>query len=263
MKVALFDMDGTLTPPREKMSYKMAAALAAMQVQNFKIGIVTGSGMNYVKQQCSTMFDMSPVNHTTIEYFPCNGTKHFRYTQNNALATLIYESHMKDAIGIQRYNNIIYELASFQCRLGKKPYCDQIPLTGNFIDCRGSMINWCPIGRNAEQQDRAAWKKLDLKYDIRLNILNSFFNIDIFKDLEVKLGGSTSFDIFPKNWDKTFVLKNFDENDQIYFFGDRCEENGNDKEIYEEVSSRSNCRAFKTTGPEHTLRLIDNLLKGA
>ena len=140
MKVALFDMDGTLTPPREKMSYQMTASLSKLQSSGFKIGIVTGSSMDYIAQQCSAMFDMTPVNYLDIEYFPCNGTKHYRYSQNSFSKELIYENHMKKEIGDSQYNRIIYELASFQCRLGKADYGNKIPLTGNFIDTSSKIM---------------------------------------------------------------------------------------------------------------------------
>ena len=241
----------------------MTAALGRLQDNGFKIGIVTGSGMDYIIQQCNSMFDMTPVNYLDIDYFPCNGTKSYKYAKGQYSPELIYENHMKEKLGEKAYKKIIYELASFQCRLRNTDYGEEIPLTGNFIDCRGSMINWCPIGRNASKQERKLWCNLDKEHDIRLNILNSYFNIDMFQNLTVKLGGSTSFDIFPKGWDKTYVLRNFSDHDHIYFFGDKCEENGDDKEIYDEVLRRENGKAFKTKNPDHTIKLIDGILKGS
>jgi len=261
MKIALFDMDGTLTPPREKMKYSMTVALSKLQDKGFKVGIVTGSSMNYITQQCSAMFDMSPVDYVEIDYFPCNGTKSYKYARGKVNPEMVYENHMIEALGKEKYNNIIYELASFQCRLRNSDYASKIPLTGNFIDCRGSMINWCPIGRNASRNERALWEELDNAHNIRINILENFFNIETFEGLTVKLGGSTSFDIFPEGWNKTFVLSNFADSDEIYFFGDRCEGQGNDRELYEELLSRANCHAFKTESPAHTLSLIEELLK--
>ena len=263
MKIALFDMDGTLTLPRGKMKYNMSVSLSKLQNAGYKVGIVTGSGMDYIVQQCAVMFDLSPVDYLNIDYFPCNGTKSYRYSGGRQLADLVYEKHMRDHIGRDIYSDIIYELASFQCRLRSAPYGKKIPLTGNFIDCRGSMINWCPIGRNASQSEREEWQALDKEHNIRINILKNFFNIDMFKNLSVKLGGSTSFDIFPVGWNKTFVLSNFNADDEIYFFGDRCEGDGNDKELYEALLARDGCHAFKTENPSQTMDLIEKLLKGS
>ena len=69
----------------------------------------------------------------------------------------------------------------------------------------------------------------------------------------VKLGGETSFDIYPKGWDKTYALKHFPDH-KCWFVGDRCTGSGNDKEIYDLLKKEN--RAFKTTGPEHTAEII-------
>ena len=38
------------------------------------------------------------------------------------------------------------------------------------------MINWCPIGRNANKDQRDKWKELDKKYNIRVSILERIRN---------------------------------------------------------------------------------------
>ena len=52
--LCLFDMDGTLTPVREKISQPMIESLRALEKVS-DIGIVTGSGMNYVREQCEEL----------------------------------------------------------------------------------------------------------------------------------------------------------------------------------------------------------------
>ncbi len=71
--------------------------------------------------------------------------------------------------------------------------------------------------------------------------------------IEVKIGGDTSFDIFPKGWDKTYCLKHFSDY-EVWFVGDRCREGGNDKELYNFLWGYG--RSFETEGPEHTKKLI-------
>ena len=50
-KIVLFDMDGTLTPPRKRMENNVLNSLGRLQKSGFEIGIVTGSDMNYLLQQ--------------------------------------------------------------------------------------------------------------------------------------------------------------------------------------------------------------------
>ena len=66
-----------------------------------------------------------------------------------------------------------------------------------------------------------------------------------------KLGGDTSFDIYPKGWDKTYCLKFF-EGYNKFFVGDRCYENGNDYEIFQKLNSNS----WSTTKPSETIQII-------
>ena len=50
-RIVLFDMDGTLTPARKVMEHSTFAALKSLHKNGYEIGIVTGSGMDYIKEQ--------------------------------------------------------------------------------------------------------------------------------------------------------------------------------------------------------------------
>ena len=71
--------------------------------------------------------------------------------------------------------------------------------------------------------------------------------------ITIKLGGDTSFDIYPTGWDKTYGLRHFSGWD-VWFVGDLCYENGNDLEIYESCGSQG----FQT-GPNETVEIIKNI----
>ena len=70
--LCLFDMDGTLTPVREKISQPMIESLRALEKVS-DIGIVTGSGMNYVREQCEELLSSG----IDLTVYPCNGTQAF------------------------------------------------------------------------------------------------------------------------------------------------------------------------------------------
>ncbi len=147
-----------------------------------------------------------------------------------------------------------------QLRIKRTLYGKLVPLTGNFIDCRGSMINWCPIGRNATHDDRKKWVELDQQHNIRNNFIDCYFRSPIYESVEVKLGGSTSFDIFPLGWDKTYVLRNFKKEEEVWFVGDKCDNLGNDKELYDAIKLRSSGESFKTNGPIKTIEIIEKFI---
>ena len=77
------------------------------------------------------------------------------------------------------------------------------------------------------------------------------------------MGGDTSFDIYPTGWDKTYALQHFQDR-TVWFVGDRCEENGNDKTIYDALQKHN--RSFKTNGVDNTreimLEIISSIKKG-
>ncbi len=76
-------------------------------------------------------------------------------------------------------------------------------------------------------------------------------------DITVKLGGDTSFDIYPVGWDKTFPIEKGLFNDyHIHFIGDRCNKNGNDYEIY----SHHAVEGHKTESPEQTIEIVNKIL---
>ena len=74
----------------------------------------------------------------------------------------------------------------------------------------------------------------------------------------VKLGGETSFDIYPEAQDKTYALKHFPDH-ICWFVGDRCGEGGNDKEIYDALIRER--RAFATSDTQKTATIIKRIIK--
>ncbi len=253
--VVLFDMDGTLTPPRMKMDPSMIYPLVNLQSSGFEIAIVSGSDMDYIKEQCEIMLDINALDPEKIYFLPCNGTKYFKF-QNSKFEN-VYEKNMKSELGKEKYRSVIYQL--FESQKAAR-YClggNNIPLSGTFIQYRGSTINWCPIGRDATTEERKEWVELDKKHKIRESLLRRIKSIPVFKELEIKLGGETSFDIYPKGWNKTFSWKLFKDYEKIYFVGDKCKENGNDYEAF--IMAAEN--GYETMGPENTKEIIKKIIE--
>jgi len=257
MKIVLFDMDGTLTPAREKMDETMLSTLIDLQREGYDIGIVSGSDMDYITEQCSLLFEVNSFDYRAVHWFPCNGTKYYRFYKSGSRQT-VYENDMIKLIGKKDYRFLISTCINVQKHIVDTTDC---PLTGKFFDYRGSTLNWCPIGRLADKEDRLKWIDLDESLGIRqewLAHIKFIMKKQGINSLEFKLGGDTSFDIFPTGWDKTFVLQNFSKSDEIFFIGDRCGINGNDKELYDAVKLRLAGDSFQTNGPSKTITIINN-----
>lgn len=257
--ICLFDMDGTLTEPRKKIKKDMINSLQELS-NHMEIGIVTGSDFDYVEQQCFEMFDIGGVDPAKVRIFPCNGTKEYRW--NGSCYQLVSDVDMIETIGQANYSKTIKALLSNQLII---TIAHDLPYTGTFFQYRGSLLNWCPIGRSAGDEERNAWTTLDLERGIRshwIDNLEEMFN-DYGIDVTVALGGSTSFDIYPNGWDKTFVMNHLDEYD-TFFIGDRCQPGGNDKALYdlhlELYDDPTKIHAWETSSTEQTRETIQYII---
>jgi len=252
--IVLFDMDGTLTKPRKVMESNIIPALREL-AKHSEIGIVTGSDYDYVHQQIGMLLERSELRYR-IHILPCNGTKYYPPPNiANSEYRIAHQVNMREKLGETRFRAVISFLLQRQNLISLY----DIPFTGHHVDYRGSLINWCPIGRNATEADRKKFVEFDNRNSssFREDEIRGF-NVRVIRDMginniTIKMGGDTSFDIFPTGWDKTYCLRHF-PNHRHYFVGDRCEESGNDWELYEAL--RGAGRAYKTAGPEETSRII-------
>lgn len=250
----LFDVDGTLTESREHLKTKMLKALREL-CRHAEIGFLTGSGLEYIKEQLWPALNDPIIKHN-CHLLPCNGTEYLITDGDEEIIfNPISKALMEEEIG----SGMLQELMKLLCELQAQIVNEyKIPLGGSFIQNRQSMINWCPIGRTSQRDARQAFKILDDKLNIRrkyFDILNAEMKSRKI-ELVLKLGGDTSFDIYPHGWDKTYALNHFNEKEwNFWFVGDRCYPAGNDYEIFEYLKETG--RAFETSGPQETLEIID------
>jgi len=263
--IVLFDMDGTLTPARKKISKRMVNAIIDL-LMHTEVGIVTGSGLDYLKEQCSDLWNNSRFLSSgdklwDIILLPCNGTQLFGW--NGEAWSSSHNASMRDRLGNESMDRLFQGIVYLQTKY-IDDYFGISPLTGHFISSRGSLINWCPIGRNANDKDRKVFTELDDGYRVRLRMRDqliawmSSYNIE---NITVALGGSTSLDIYPDGWDKTYALNHFPDDIIPWFVGDKCKGTGNDRSIYEKLLKTGN--SFETSGPNETIKIIcDKIIPG-
>lgn len=256
--IVLFDMDGTITPPRKKITREMIAKLRELS-KIADIGIVTGSGYDYLIQQCQELwYEIGSVPCESITLLPCNGTQVYRSTKSRRFA-LDYKADMREELGDEVLDRVMTCLTHMQFlhTCNKPPHS----LTGHFISYRDSIINWCPVGRNANSTQREEFIKFDTETKSRLSakdMIQKYLVLHGIENVVLALGGSTSIDIFPEGWDKTHALQHF-PGKECWFVGDSCGIDGNDRTIYEHL--RDSERSFETSGPEETIRIIDQIIQ--
>ena len=253
--VVLFDMDGTLTEPRKPFASILSSPLKQL-VQVADIGIVTGSDLPLLQEQMGSVLNDNAIRYS-LHILPCNGTQYLKPPVFPSDSHIPTESDsMQGKLGRVAWRRLMEIIINQQLRASEL----DIPLAGHFIDNRSSMINWCPIGRSASELERKKFGTFDRKYSFRRRVLSelrSELTSATIDNVTVKLGGETSFDIYPTGWDKTYSLRYF-ENSNVWFVGDRAQTpKGNDYEIYKACEPRS----YHTTGPEKTVQIIEEIIK--
>ena len=115
------------------------------------------------------------------------------------------------------------------------------------IEERVGMVNISTVGRTANNVLRKEYYDWDNKRGERQKIVNHLS--PRYPNLEFAIGGEISIDIYPKGRDKSQVLE--DMEGKTIFFGDRCEQGGNDHTI-----AMKSDKYFNVTGWQDCMRLL-------
>ena len=119
------------------------------------------------------------------------------------------------------------------------------------IEERVGMINISTIGREASPKQRREYLVWDQTNKEREKIIGELRAKH--KDLEFSIGGEISIDIHPKGADKSQVLGNM--LGETVFFGDSCEQGGNDYAI-----AHGSDRFYSVKNPDFTRNVLDSML---
>eukprot|EP00184_Porphyridium_aerugineum_P006730 CAMPEP_0184700744 /NCGR_PEP_ID=MMETSP0313-20130426/15785_1 /TAXON_ID=2792 /ORGANISM="Porphyridium aerugineum, Strain SAG 1380-2" /LENGTH=253 /DNA_ID=CAMNT_0027160551 /DNA_START=221 /DNA_END=982 /DNA_ORIENTATION=+ len=235
--IVLFDVDGTLTKPRNEVTPDMLECLDKLR-QKVYIGMVGGSDLKKQKEQLGD---------NVLDIFD------YTFSENGLVGyegqTLINETSISEFLGEDKLQELINFILEYFSKI-------KLPVKrGTFIEFRKGMLNVSPIGRNCSQKERDEYEVYDLEHKIRETMVKALR--EKFKDygLEYSIGGQISFDVFPTGWDKTYCLRFLDEFKTVHFFGDKTFKGGNDYEIYE--SERTIGHSVKTY--EDTIRICNEL----
>nr|XP_025130474.1 phosphomannomutase 2 isoform X1 [Bubalus bubalis] len=203
--LCLFDVDGTLTAPRQKITKDMDCFLQKLR-QKIKIGVVGGSDFEKVQEQLG-----DDVIKKYDYVFPENGL--VAYRDGKLLCKQNIQGHLGEALIQDLINYCLSYIAKI--KLPKK--------RGTFIEFRNGMLNVSPIGRSCSQEERIEFYELDQKENIRQKFVEDLRKEFAGKGLTFSIGGQISFDVFPDGWDKRYCLEHVEKDGYktIYFFGDK------------------------------------------
>ena len=236
-KIYIFDVDGTLTPSRQRMTEEFAKFFDEWTNKN-KYYLVTGSDINKTKEQVPIAYiDRAQ------GIFTCCGNQF--YIEDK----LIYENKFNIPDDLLKYLEDTLDNSDYPVK------------AGNHIEDRDSLLNFSMVGRRCSLQERKNYFEYDKLTGERQEIAKYIRNT--WEDLDAVIGGQISIDIYPKGNDKSQVLEHIEKQHrigEIIFIGDRIEGGGNDYPLAELMNTMKNCNSHQTKGPEETKQILEKLI---
>lgn len=232
-KQFIFDVDGTVTPSRDIINQQFAVWFKDF-ASNSQCYFVTGSDRNKTIEQLT-----KPIYNLAVRVYQCSGNDVWQQDKN------IYSGIVNLPEAIKQELEGWLTRSKFKCR------------SGNHIEERPGLVNFSIVGRNATMEQRYLYRGWDDHKSERKMISEDMKGK--FPDWNFQVAGETGIDITPVGCDKSQILKDFDlVNDDIYFFGDKTSQGGNDYEIAYELASAGH-KIYQVNGWEHTWNILKKL----
>ena len=206
MRKFIFDVDGTVTPSRKMISIEFLPFFYKFTSDN-DVYLVTGSDRE------KTIEQVTPgIYNNCKRVYNCSGCDVYEGDKN------VYRSEWELPWEVERFLDDELDYSQFPLR------------NGNHIERRPGTINFSILGRDKDpsvgRDEYIKWNKdTNEREDIAYRLRSAF------PGLSVALGGQTGLDIGPYGSDKSQILRDFSEDDELHFFGDRMELGGNDHSL--------------------------------
>ncbi|VDP85229.1 unnamed protein product [Echinostoma caproni] len=213
--ICLFDVDGTLTKPRNVIEPGFLQQLLALQ-SRVPIAVVSGSDFAKVAWQLGGEPVMEKIGYVFSE----NGLVVHRFGK------LIQSTSIVDYLGEELIQKFINYALGYLSKL-------ELPRKrGTFVEFRKGLINICPVGRSCTQAERDEFAEYDEIHRVRERFVEDMRKNFGHTELQFAIGGQISIDVFPKGWDKRYCLQFLTDFPTIHFFGDKTAQGGNDYEVF-------------------------------
>lgn len=230
----IFDVDGTLTPSRQPITDEFREFFLQF-TQNHDVFLVSGSDYAKTVEQIGAEITEDAVRRV----YSCSGNS-------------VWER------GIEQYKSnwrLPDEAATWLEKVLETS--DYPEKTGNHIEHRPGAVNFSIVGRNADLDQRARYVQHDTATDERVKLAKDF-NLQFDRlGVVATIGGETGIDITEKEKDKRQILKEFEDRD-VVFFGDKCQEEGNDYPLVKAIRDRAyeQDRVHHVSGWQETMDLL-------
>lgn len=212
IKLVAFDLDGTLTQHKTPLSDKNKAVLDALG-QRYDL-LMVGAG------QCMRIFNQ--LNQYPIDVIGNYGLQSARYNKETKALDIVCDEKLPcDRVSVEERVTMLRNKYGFT------------EFAGNNVEFHPSGCVTFPIlGTAAKQEDKLAF---DPDRSKRRKIYAEV--CETFSEYVVFVGGSSSFDMAPKPYNKYYALDLYCKekgyaHDEVVFVGDDYGMGGNDESVY-------------------------------
>ena len=227
----IFDVDGTLTPSRQKIEHEFWAPFLIF-CRNHDVYLVTGSDRQKTLEQLGL-----DICYTAKRVYNCSGSDVYEKDKN------VYRDNWELP---KKVENFLMDELAYSC----------FPIrNGNHIERRPGGVNFSILGRDKDpmlgREEYIKWDKERLeREDIADRLRNQF------PELNVQIGGQTGLDI--SNKDKSQILRDF-SNDDIHFFGDMMKEGENDYPLAMAIAKNMMGTSYNVDNWKETMSILNKI----
>ena len=233
MKKFIFDVDGTLTKSRQQIDLSFEVYMIKFCCK-YDVYLVTGSDRAKTVEQVGL-----DIYYRSKRVYNCSGSDVYEKNIN------VYKSDWKPSRKLINFLSDELDFSTFPHK------------TGNHIEHRPGGINFSILGRG---EDSMKYRKEYVKWDVKTTerILMSDRIKSEFPDLNIQIGGQTGLDI--SDSDKSQILRDFNSEDELVFFGDMMKEGQNDYPLAVAVDKRGGTN-YSVNGWQDTYNKLKDILK--
>lgn len=248
MKIVIFDLDGTLAESKSKVTKEMCNSLKRL-LGRFDVAVISGGAWPQFEKQLVKQLKLTRQQSKKLHLFPTSGTSFYNNIDGEG-----WKQVYSEVLSNEEVEKII---GSFESVLSNP--CVDIPkkIWGERLENRGTQVTFSAMGQLAPVEEKKKW---DPTFSKRLMLIEKL--LQMIPEFDIRAGGSTSIDVTHKGIDKAYGIQQITKHlgfstDEMLFVGDAIFPGGNDYAVKD-----AGVKCIETSGPEFTLDIIKELLRG-
>jgi len=247
MKLAVFDLDGTLAESKSRVKPNMVDSLKKLLAKH-DVAVISGGAWPQFESQLVNQLGLSSDESRRLHLFPTSGTSFYNNHDGKKWNRVYYEGLTDEEV-----KKI---MLAFRVVLDNPGVKMPTRFWGDQLENRGTQITFSAMGQLAPVEEKKKW---DPSFFKRLILIEKL--MQHLPEFALKAGGSTSIDVTRKGIDKAYGIAQMEKHlgiprKEMLFIGDAIFPGGNDYAVQE-----AGVKCIETSGPEFTIQIIEEILK--